>query len=214
MPCEQLFSAVPMPLQKNNAGRFSTEADYHEGREFAGMAFSQHSIVGHTFVDCTFSSSHFREMAATGTIFRSCVFKTCEFVLVKLHNATLSDVAFESCKIMGINFSECSPAGFSSAFRHCTISNVVFDGLALKRTKIIGCRLTDCDLLSCDFREADFSETEFQRVAVNNCNLEKADLRTARGYAIDPAANKVRGARFSLPEAQSFLPFLGIRIDA
>jgi hypothetical protein len=47
----------------------------------------------------------------------------------------------------------------------------------------------------------------------HQCNLEKADFRKAEGYSIDFRINRIASARFNLPEAGSFLGFLGIRID-
>ena len=194
-------------------GRILAADDHHEDVEFSAADFSPLSIGNRTFVNCSFSSCHFREMALSGATFSACVFKACEVVLVAMHNVTLTDTLFDSCKIMGVNFAACNPAGFSPSFTNCAVGNSVFDGLRCKKMKMTGCLLTDCDLTSCDFSGADFSETGFSRVAINACNFEKADFRSSHGYAIDPATNRLQSARFSLPEARSFLPFLGIRLD-
>ncbi|MGK5082194.1 pentapeptide repeat-containing protein [Bdellovibrionota bacterium FG-1] len=64
------------------------------------------------------------------------------------------------------------------------------------------------DLSECDFQKSDLFNARFQ-----NTTLLKADFRGAHSYLIDPISNKVRGARFSLPEAQGLLVGLGIRIE-
>ena len=196
-----------------NAAQAIAEDDCHEDIEFSSVNFSELNIADHSFENCTFSSCRFREMAIPGATFRSCVFKECEFVLTKLNEVTLNGAVFESCRIMGVNFSECSKFAFSPEFRGCVIDNAVFYGVSLKKGIILKCRLVDCDLTGCDFREADFSDTRFERVAIRQCNFEKADFRTSQGYAIDPGSNQVRKAKFSLPEAQSFLSFLGIDLE-
>jgi uncharacterized protein YjbI with pentapeptide repeats len=196
-----------------NADQVIAENDTHEDNEFVSVNFNQLSIAGHTFENCKFTSCRFREMAMPGTAFRSCVFKECEFVLVKMHDVILNDVSFESCKIMGINFSVCNTFGFSAEYHDCSIDNSVFYNMNFKKGKIIKCRLVDTDLSDCDFSEADFSDTIFKHVTNHNCNFEKADFRSAQGYTINAATNQVRNARFSLPEAQSFLAFLGIKLE-
>jgi uncharacterized protein YjbI with pentapeptide repeats len=185
----------------------------YEDETFSGVDFSALDLSEHCFEACAFSSCRFREMALPGTIFRSCSFKGCELVLVKLNHVILNSVSFESCKVMGLNFSECESFGFSPEFRDCILDSAVFFENNFKRGKILKCRLASCDLIECDFREADFSGSSFENVTIQKCDFAKADFRTARGYAIDPLSNKVRKARFRLPEAQSFLGFLGISIE-
>lgn len=61
----------------------------------------------------------------------------------------------------------------------------------------------DCNLTEVDFTEAILIDSTF-----NNCNLggaifdnthlERADFRTAVNFQIDPASNKMNGAKFSI----------------
>jgi uncharacterized protein YjbI with pentapeptide repeats len=152
-------------------------------------------------------------MKLLGTSFCTCVFEGCEIVLAKLANVTLNDVTFRSCKIVGVNFTDCNDFGFSPVFEDCALDGCVVYGKALRKTRIGSSRLVNCDFTECDFRESDFSLSSFDNVRFHNCDLQKADFRTARGYAIDPLSNKVRNLRSSLPEAASFLPFLGIKLE-
>jgi uncharacterized protein YjbI with pentapeptide repeats len=93
------------------------------------------------------------------------------------------------------------------------MSNTVFSDLDFRRGIISSCRISESDFSACELGKADFSGSIFDRVMFHHCNLEKADFREAEGYSINPESNKIRSARFSLPEAQSFLGFLGIRLD-
>jgi uncharacterized protein YjbI with pentapeptide repeats len=200
-------------VTNDNVAQVLETTDYHEDVDFCNVDFGPTPLTNQTFESCIFSSCRFRETPMTGAAFRSSVFRSCELVVVKMSGVVLDRTLFESSKIMGINFSDADNLGFSPDFRKSVISNSVFGGLSFRKGAILECRLVDCDLSDCDFREAEFSATTFEHVAISNCNFEKADFRSARGYAIDPLTNRVRKARFSLPEALSFLSFLGIQID-
>ena len=189
------------------------EGDCHENIDYASVDFSGQDLRDHSFETCAFTSCRFREMELSRASFCSCAFKDCEIVLATLNQTRLNGAFFDSCKIVGLNFADCSDFGLSLAFKDCVVGSSVLFGKSLRKMKLLDCRLLDCDFGDCDLREADFSGSIFKNVVFHNCNLEKADFRTAQGYAIDPLANKIRGARFALPEAQSFLAFLGIRID-
>lgn len=44
-------------------------------------------------------------------------------------------------------------------------------------------------------------------------NLEKADLRRARGYFIDPKFAKLKQAKFSFPDAVTLIEALGVEVE-
>ena len=50
--------------------------------------------------------------------------------------------------------------------------------------------------------ESNFRDSDFTKAHFDATNLIKSDFRGAINYLIDPIGNKIRGARFSLPEAQ------------
>ena len=201
------------PVLIDNPAQFDQNNDYHEEIEFINIDFDTVPIDSRSFESCTFSSCRFFNMTLSETAFRSCLFDKCELVLAKLHTVTLDAVLFRACKIMGVNFSSCNDFGFMVDFSNCTINNSIFYGLNFKKRTILECTIADSDLSDCDFTEADFSDTHFKEVTVHNCNFEKADFRSAIGYSINPLTNQMRNARFCLPEAQSFLPFLGIKLE-
>jgi len=64
--------------------------------------------------------------------------------------------------------------------------------------------LTECDLSQAVLEGCDLADAVFERTI-----LEKADLRGALNYSIDPAMNRVKKARFSLEG----LPGLLIKFD-
>ena len=92
---------------------------------------------------------------------------------------------------------------------------IVFDLLKfiLKRTSFFKSTLREVDFSQADLAECSFKECDLLKSRFSETNLIKADFRGAFSYIIDPVGNKVRGARFSLPEAQGLLAGLGITIE-
>jgi len=187
--------------------------DYHLDKTFADISFSAYKLAKHTFEKCVFRSCHFNEMSLGDCCFISCVFEGCDFVLVKLEHTTLNSVRFDKCRLLGLNFSGCNKFGFLPDFKGCLLDSTVFCENSLKKGSFASCEIRNCDFMECDMRESVFDHSVFEQTNFQKCNLEKADFRSAVAYQIDPLNNRMAKARFTLPEAQSFLGFLGITIE-
>ena len=69
----------------------------------------------------------------------------------------------------------------------------------------------------------DFTESDLTGAIFSNCNLtkslfdntilEKADLRTAYNYSIDPENNRVKKAKFSVPGLPGLLDKYDLEIE-
>ena len=68
----------------------------------------------------------------------------------------------------------------------------------LAETNMKGVSLYDCDLADATFERTD---------------LTQADLRGAKNYIIDPDINKLKNARFSIPEVLGLLAKYSIKIE-
>ena len=187
--------------------------DYHAGKRFEGIDFSGLPLSGHTFEACAFSSCRFRETSLARVSLISCTLEECELVLATLENATVNAVAFRKSKLVGVNFSDCNRFGFSPSFDDCLLESAVFYGNGLKKARFANSKIRNSDFIEVDLRESSFEGSSLEGSSFQKCNLERADFRAAFDYAIDPATNKLARARFTLPEAQSFLGFLGIDIN-
>lgn len=66
--------------------------------------------------------------------------------------------------------------------------------------------------MNCNVSESSFEGTSFDKTSFHECNLSKADFSSAKNYSINPSENIIKNALFSLPEAQSFLEYLNIKI--
>ncbi len=70
------------------------------------------------------------------------------------------------------------------------------------------CRFDNCKLSGACFQGVRLGESQFTR-----CTLEKADFRDAEGYAIDPAVNTLKGARFSFLDVVRLLDATATRSE-
>lgn len=200
------------------AKRSATEADfmadnYHEKKEFTDIKLENTEIYDYTFDSCVFKNCSFNKVQFTNASFSSCEFYNCELVLCKQDGTTFDDVFFKSCRLTGINFTDCAEFGFNPNFSDCLLDSCVFYDNTLSRCRITESTLRNTDFSNCRLKETDFSQTRFQNCSFLGCIMDKADFRSASGYSIDPSANKVKGALFSLPEAASFLKYLGVTVE-
>jgi uncharacterized protein YjbI with pentapeptide repeats len=74
-------------------------------------------------------------------------------------------------------------------------------------------QLLAVDFTACDVSQSTFDNCDLQHATFDNTNLEKADLRTAFNYHIDPENNRLKKAKFSLPEVIGLLAKHDINIS-
>lgn len=84
--------------------------------------------------------------------------------------------------------------------RYCNFSDLNMKNFSFKESKIYEAHFSNTILNGASFTDTDLSGTIFHK-----CDLSKADFSTAVRYAIDPLTNKVKKAKFSLPEAVGLL---------
>jgi fluoroquinolone resistance protein len=170
----------------------------HENKTFEKVDYSDKELRGREFSNCIFKSCNFEKSDLSGNDFMDCVFENCNFSLVKLKQTGLKNVQFKGCKITGVDFSPCNDFLFTVNFSSCLLDYSAFQKKKMKKTKFVDCSMkeshfTDVDLTSAVFENCDLMNTFFQRN-----NLEKADLRTARNFTIDPEQNKMKQAKISV----------------
>ena len=102
---------------------------------------------------------------------------------------------------------------FSIELDHCQLLLCNFSNMNLQHMSFGDCELKECDFYMANLEGADFSNCNLEGAIFEGCDLNSADFRYATNYQIDPAKNKVRKAKFSMPEVLSFLAPLGIEIS-
>lgn len=91
------------------------------------------------------------------------------------------------------------------AFHTCNVSHSMFQQLALPKLKLTECTAREVDFTDANLKEGDFVQADFLGSRFANTNLSGADFTNAVNYAIDPTANRLKKAVFTLPEAMSLL---------
>ncbi|MDR0510487.1 MAG: pentapeptide repeat-containing protein [Rikenellaceae bacterium] len=147
---------------------------------------------------CRFAGCDMREAELPGRIFIECRFEECDMSLASLRGTALREVLFVGCKMLGARFDECNAFGLEMAFEECRMDNASLCSLRLPHTTFRRCSLREADLAGCDLTGAVFDECDLTGAIFDNTIVEQADLRSARNFSIDPEANYIRRARFSL----------------
>jgi fluoroquinolone resistance protein len=169
------------------------------------------SIVDVLFENCLFSSYDFKHIKLVHAKFIDCTFKNCDLSNVSLATTRLRSCIFETCKILGVQWIHCSDFT-SPSFNECNLSYGNFTGLNLKKNHFVNCSMMEADLSGADLSECNFSQCDFLNARFQDTNIMKANFQGAFNYLIDPIHNKVKGAKFSLPEAMGLLKGLGVII--
>jgi uncharacterized protein YjbI with pentapeptide repeats len=74
-------------------------------------------------------------------------------------------------------------------------------------------KVVEADYTECDLKNSSFKGCDLQRTIFNNTNLEGVDFRTSFNFSIDPASNRIKGAKFSLAGLAGLLDKFDIEIE-
>ena len=169
------------------------------------------------FKECEFIHCNIYDVKLAHCSFKSCSFKNCTVMKTGFKYTIGGNNQFEDCVLMGINWAEFSKENKVflpfTLLKRCTLKYNVFYGFKMKNFD-----LSDGDFSYSFFEECDLSGCKFNRVNLEktmftNNNLEGADFRDALNYGISIEANRLRGARFSFPDALNLLTAMGILIE-
>ncbi|MGD9152274.1 MAG: GNAT family N-acetyltransferase [Gammaproteobacteria bacterium] len=185
-------------------------------KTFKEMDLAQKTVPEKIFEKCKFIKCNFNE-----TNFQKCRFCDCEFIssnlsVIKIKGCTFSEAVFDNSKVIGINWAEATWPKIKLActigFFKCDISHSTFPGLNLREINIVECRAHDVDFREADLTCANLTYSDFENSMFIESNLTEADFTFAENYRIDVNFNKIKGAKFMLPEAVSLLQGLDIEL--
>ncbi len=190
----------------------------YEGEQFTRLVVQGRTLSGVDFSACVFDHCVFSECAFYRCSFTECQFRACDLSLAKVHGSRFTDVRFAASKLVGIDWTKAGDAVISKLFLSvhfddCLLSYSSFFGLTLPRSRFVGCTAREVDFRDADLTDADCAGTDFSASKFHHTNLTKADFRRATDYTIDPTANTIAKARFSLPEAIALLSGFDIVIE-
>lgn len=171
------------------------------------------ALPGREFEKCVFRECDLSEADLSDFDFSDCTFEKCRLVMTGFEQAGMRDVMFEGCEVRGVDFGLSRKFGFSVTFRECHLSFCSFHELKMAKTVFAGSVVKECFFSECDLSRADFSRCDLERTLFDRCKLEKADFRTAFQYTMDPAINRMRGAKFSRDGLEGLLTQYGLEIE-
>lgn len=170
----------------------------NEDKTFDTADFSEMRMPVSAYIDCHFVNCNFSKANISASDFIGCIFTGCNFSLAVMENTGLKNAVFKNCKMVGIDFSKCSDFLFAVHFENCPLDYCSFFRKKMKKTIFRDCSIKDADFTETDLSLASFDNCDLLNSSFVQCNLEKTDFRTARNYAFDPEANKIKKAKFSM----------------
>lgn len=187
-------------------------------KSFDNLAFNKEDLSGsdlgdREFAGCAFKACDLSGAKLSGSVFIDCVFSECNLSNVRVADCGFQKVRFENSKLLGSEFSTISPLLLEWEFEGCAIALCNFGDLDIRKTRFIDCDVHDTDFIRTDLRGSCFSGSSLKGSRFQESDLEKADFSGAREYYIDPTINRMKGARFSAPEALALLAGFGIIIE-
>ena len=184
--------------------------------EFKGLNFHGKKISKAEFEDCSFISCDFSETFFSSCRFIECSFTNCNLSLMKLTSSKLSALSFDSCKMIGIDWTMADWKSLLTAeplrFTECILNDSNFFGLDLEDLVMKTCRAKEVDFRNCSLKKANFQETDFKGALFEKTNLEEANFTEAQNTHIDIKKNSLKGAVFSRYEALYLLEAMGIKL--
>jgi uncharacterized protein YjbI with pentapeptide repeats len=186
---------------------------YIEEETIENVDFSEDLTENMEYEYCTFKNCNFSNCQLTNYRFSECEFIDCNFSNAGLADVSLQDVKFVNCKMLGLHFDDCNEFGFSASFDHCQLNHSIFYQMKLGRTSFYHCQLHGTDFTEANLTAVPLKNCDLMHAVFINTNLEKADFSQAINYSIDPSINKIKGAKFSLPEVVGLLDVYNIKIN-
>jgi len=183
---------------------------------FRGLQHGTTKIAFKEFVDVKFVKCSFQDSAFVDCKFINCTFNNCNLTMLGVDRSQFSNVVFEECQAVGINWTKASwdKKGFfrSIHFHGCTLNYSSFFGLKLPKMKMTDCVAHEVDFGQADVTDGIFTGTDFGGSIFMQTTLTSANFVGASNYHIAPLHNVLKKAKFSLPEALSLLHGLEITL--
>ncbi len=184
-----------------------------EDEIFENIDFTKNGLPAGEYEGCSFIVCNFADVNLSGIIFTDCSFTGCNLAMAKLGATAFRNTAFKDCKMLGLHFEHCKEINFTVSFDNCILNLSSFYQRKMKNTSFINCSLTEVDFTESELSGSIFDNCDMAGAVFENTLLEKADLRTAYNYTIDPSQNKIKKAKFSVTGIAGLLSRYDIVIE-
>lgn len=185
--------------------------DYHKNKTFENLSVPGGEVTGATFDRCTFLRCNLQQTVFDECTFNNCTFEGCDLSLIRFKSTTFNIVNINNSKAIGIAWRECSNPVYVG-FKDSQVSYSSFYGKKLKKMQMVNCVALEADFTACDLQQSSFERTDLAGAHFSDTDLTQANFAGARNYEINPATNRIKGAKFSLPDALSLLNYLDIQV--
>jgi len=195
--------------------------ELEDGEQYADIRFRTVRMHGRKirnvqFSDCTFDHCTFGGATFASCTFTGCTFDTCDLSLMQPAGSRFMDVRFVDSKLVGVDWTRVdlvAKMALTVVFERCVVSQALFNGLNLRRLRLVDSVASEADFSNADMSDSVCTGTDFAGARFSDTNFTSADLRRARGYRINPLANRVAKAKFTMPDAVGLLDGLGVVIE-
>ncbi|MBI3137622.1 MAG: pentapeptide repeat-containing protein [Sphingobacteriales bacterium] len=187
--------------------------DLHTDASFEHQDYTITRLPDADYEACRFLHCNFAGTDLSGINFTECEFDHCNLSSAKIIQTTFNDVKFISSKMLGLHFETANAFLFTVRFDGCTLDLSSFYQCRMKKTVFNNCSLQETDFTETILTEAVFSGCNLRDARFEQTVLEKADLRTAIHYSIDPEINKIHKAAFSYPAVLRLLDKYAITVS-
>lgn len=191
---------------------------YYEAYDFEDLKLYGEVFDNMSFIDCTFRNCTFEDVKIINSSLIDCKFEKTSIINLKAEEySEIQGLEFKKSRLFGINWKELTPDGAfvdpidiikNSSLKYNTFYNMKLKKIDLSDNEIIDSIFTECDLIEAKFKDCKLDNTEFLK-----SNLSKSDFRNSVGYQVDISSCKLKGAKFSFPEAMNLLNSLEIILD-
>lgn len=193
------------------------ENQTYENEHFEGLHLSQEKFSSLNFTDCSFEDCVFEDCTLKDCSLNDCSFEGCRVVNPISQGTQVKYLSFSKCHLLGVQWQDFLSAGLIAAplhrLKNSSLRYHSFIDMNLKRFSFAGNLIADSLFENCQLAESSFKQCNLQNTRFIACDLKKADFRQALGYQVDIFQSKLKGAKFSLPEAVSLLKDLEIALE-
>lgn len=183
----------------------------YEHQKFENIIWDGNTISGKEFYECKFYKCSLKECILVDCSFENCTFEDCDLSLIQFKKTAFSRITLLHSKAIGIAWTNARDP-LTVDFQHCRISYGTFAGKNLKKAVLIHCQADEADFTDCNLTQANFTGTDLAGARFVGTDLTQANFVGAHRYAINVQENKIRKAKFSLPDALALLDGLGVEI--
>jgi fluoroquinolone resistance protein len=185
--------------------------DSFEDEIFAGLDLAGADLGEKELVRCTFRNMKLSESRWRRARLEDCRFESCDLGRFDPAEMMLREVGFTGCKLMGVDWTELGQFPVMT-FTDCNLRYGSFVGLVARKIPFVRCALAEATFLKADLAEARFEDCDLASARFEACDLRGADFAGSHDLVLDPAANRLQGAKIPLETAIALAASFGLKV--